>query len=481
MAGPPSSRLVRGLTVRLFGATALVAVVSVWWQLAGLFGAQGVAPIADTLRQVRAAPDVGFWDLPTAFWLSADDWALHGALAIAALASLALIAGLFPRAAAWVLWAAWLSVVAVGQPFLSFQWDVLLLEGAFFLGFYAGPDRWLHRATREPAPAAAFAMTWLAFKVTFASGLVKWFSGDPSWRDLSALTYHWWTQPLPTWTSVVLNELPRWLQQVLCGVTLLIELPLALLALGPRPARRVAGVAFVALQAGLFGAGNYSYYNVLTGVLALPLLDDGLLRRRAPPSPPSAPAPRTFGFWLGWAGAGLAVALGVSGMARRLGARTPLAPLEEALAPFDTINGYGAFAVMTKDRPEIVLEGSGDGAVWTRYDFPYKADAPEDAPRWVAPWQPRLDWQMWFASLSSCQANPWLLSLQRHLLLGTPAVRALFAGGPVGPQRFVRATVWDYRFAPLGAKGVWWVARDPRPYCPTLALTPEGELTRAEP
>ncbi len=471
----------RSLTVRLFGLTALIAVGSTWAQLPGLFGEHGLASVAQTLTRLRAAPDVSFFDVPTLFWLSSSDGALHLVLAIAALAAVGLMVGFAPRFSAWVLWAAWLSLVAVGQPFLSFQWDVLLLEGAFFLGFYAGGRLWLHRDDAEPSPPAVFAMAWLAFKVTFSSGLVKWFSGDESWRDLTALTYHWWTQPLPTWTSVVFAELPRWVQQALCAATLAVELPVALLALGPRPARRTAGIAFICLQLGLFAAGNYSYYNLLTAVLALPLLDDGLFRRGVAVAGSSEAVPeRLWGRRLGWGGVALVVALGCSAMAGRLGARSPLRPLEAVLAPFDTINGYGAFAVMTKTRPEIVLEASADGVSWTPYDFPYKPDAPDDAPRWVAPFQPRLDWQMWFASLSTCQQNPWLLKLQRHLLLGTPQVRALFRAGPEGPQRLLRARVSDARFAPLAQRGVWWTYSAPRPYCPTLTLTEDGQLARAD-
>lgn len=474
-------QLTRRLFFALFGLTALVAVGSFWWQLPGLVGRDGIAPAGEYVDALRRAKDVGFFDVPTLAWLSSGDWLLHLLCAVGVASSLALVVGLAPRVASFTLWASWLSLTQVCHPFLDFQWDLLLVETAFFAGFYA-PGGLRARWDDEPQPVATFLMAWLACKVTLESGVVKLASGDPSWRDLTALTYHWWTQPLPTWTSVLIAGLPMGVQKALCAMTFVLELPIPLLALGPRRARLVSAAGMMALQAGLYAAGNYSYYNVLTFVLAVPLLDDAALRRLAPSWTMVAhpvPLPR-----LGKVGRVVAlavVALGVGQFFRRSLAGTWAAPVLATVSRFETVNAYGAFAWMTKTRPEILLEGSDDGVTWRPYELPYKPGRVDRRPVFVAPWQPRLDWQMWFAALGECSENPWVLSLQQRLLQGSPEVLALFADNPFpsAPPKMLRTRVFEYRFAPWSEQGVWWTRTETGPYCPAVALGPDGRLIRA--
>jgi hypothetical protein len=472
------------LTRRLFflglGLTALVAVGSYWTQLPGLAGSRGIAPIADTMAQVRASPGLTFWDFPTVLWLSSSDAALHGLCAAALLSAALLVLGALPRWASLALWASWLSLVRVGQPFLSFQWDLLLVETAFFAAWYA-PGGWSLSGARDAGPAVRFVMAWLACKVTLGSGVVKLASGDPTWRDLTALTYHWWTQPLPTWTSVWLNQLPLVGQKLLCAAMFVLELAAPLFALGPRLMRLTGAAGLIALQLGLLAAGNYSYYNVLTLLLAVPLLDDAALGRLL--GRPALPVERRRSPWWQWALAALVVVLGLKAFLRS----AVTAPLVDAawarVEPFETINGYGAFAVMTKTRPEIILEGSRDGVTWLAYEFPYKPGRLDRRPEFVAPFQPRLDWQMWFAALADCSRSPWLFALQRHLLLGTPEVLRLFAEDPFAgaPPERLRTRVFEYRFALRDGSDVWWTRTETGPFCPPVRLGPDGRLVRAEP
>ncbi len=479
-------RLTRWLTLRLFGVTALLAVGSFWWQVMGLSGSRGIVPIAEQLEALRRA-GVGFFRAPTLLWLSASDGAIHAACALAFSAALAVTVGLAPRLSLGVLWVAWLSLCSVASPWLGFQWDVLLLEGAFTLAFFAPPG-WRPRLSTEPEPSPAFTFlaAWLACRMTLASGVVKLASGDPSWRDLTALTWHWWTQPLPTWTSIVAAAFPLWAQKLMCLSTLVLELPVPLLALGGRATRRWAALGLMTLQAGLFAGGNYSYYNLLAFVLAVPLLDDALLRQGWPkklgwPAMPELPPRRARPWEVAWVA--LIVLLGVGVFFRRAARETPLSPVLDAIGPFETINGYGAFAVMTKTRPEIILEGSADGVTWRPYEFPWKPGDVRRRPKWVAPLQPRLDWQMWFASLGDCSDSPWLLMLQRRLLQGgSQEVQALFEVDPFAsaPPRFLRTVVYEYRFASLAQPGAWWTRRFTGPFCPALTLSPTGELVKAD-
>jgi hypothetical protein len=416
--------------------------------------------------------------VPTLFWLGASDLALHLVLGLAVLASVCVAAGLAPRWALVTLFVTWLSVVEVGAPFLNFQWDLLLLESAVVLAFFApgGLRPFVKNEFPEPGGAARFAVAVLACKVTLGSGIVKLASGDESWRDLTALTWHWWTQPLPTWVSVIGNAWPRWVQQGLCAVMFVLELPVPLLAFGPRPARLVAAAGLITMQLGLIAAGNYSYYNVLTLVLAVPLLDDDALTRRAQPPV----APRRGPVW-GWALAGLFAFFSVTSFARRFTVEPPLEALRQRLEPFHLVNAYGAFAVMTKSRPEIIVEGSDDGVTWAPFEFRWKPGRVERRPDIVAPWQPRLDWQMWFAALGTCRQNPWFLSFQLALLQGKADVLALLEPGPFAhAPKYVRSTTWEYRFAPLSAAGVWWTRTETGPYCPPLALGSDGLLRRAD-
>jgi hypothetical protein len=440
------------LTFALFGLTALVAVAAFWAQLPGLVGAQGIAPATQTLEALARA-GVGWAQVPTLLWLWPSDGTLHLLCAGGVLASLCITLQRGTRAALLVLWACWLSLGAVSSPFLDFQWDVLLLEGALVLLPFAG---------RAPGAASRLLPGALAALVTFESAVVKLSSGDPAWRDLTALTFHWWTQPLPSWSSLVLWQLPLPLQRLGCGVTLAVELICPLLVFGPRRARLWGAAWLIGLQLALLGSGNFAFYNWLTLALAVPLLDDGVLGV-GPARELSSPR---------WA---WALTLGVIALAGAAFFHPRwLAPLR----PFRTLNGYGAFAVMTKQRVEIVFEGSDDGLDWVPYELPYKPGRVDRALAFVAPWQPRLDWQLWFAALGTCDQSPWALTTQQRLLEGSPAVRALFAEGPVAPPRYLRTVAYDYRFAPPHAHDVW-ARSSPRAWCPPVTLAPDGRLVRA--
>lgn len=442
-----------------FGLTVLFAVGAYGWQFSGLAGPDGIWPLGANYGPDDAPLLLRFFSAPVL-------------LALSFACGVALLVGFAPRVACLVLWACWSALVRVGYPFLSFQWDVLLAETAFFAALYA-PGGWRPKLeTERDAPwAFRFVMIVLAVKVTLESGVVKLASGDPTWRDLTALTYHWWSQPLPTWTSVYLAQLPLAVQRVLCGVTLALELVTPLLAFGPRRARLVAAVGMLALQAALFAAGNYAFYNLLTFVLAVPLLDDAALRRvwKWVPVLPESPPARA---WT-WSVPAVYALLSAAVFLRW----EWVAPLRR----FDTLNAYGAFAVMTKNRAEILIEGSDDGVDWKAYEFPWKPGDVTRQPQFVAPWQPRLDWQMWFASLGTCDRNPWLLMTQQKLLQGSPQVLALFAKNPFPdkPPRFMRTRSFEYRFAPLAEKGVWWSRTEVGEYCPSVMLDADGKLARA--
>ena len=478
----PTYRLSRWLYFRLFGFTAFIATLSWWQQMPGLVGSRGIVRLADHLTELSNA-GYSLSQLPSLFWLSSTDAMLHLVCGLSVFSAALVMLGLVERWALAVLWVTWLSLVVMCHPFLAFQWDVLLIEATFFSFFFAS-GQWRSRVSNAPEPnrVALFLMAWLSCKLTLASGIVKLASGDPSWRDLTALTFHWWTQPLPVWTSVFANELPVPVQQVLCALMFIAELLCPLLALGPRTLRRISGLASIGLQLGLMALGNYSFYNLLTLVLAIPLLDDALLLRFMPARFAGSLSNAEPPSWRLWQlpFAALAVLLGITTFVARFTPNESIHSINRWFDRFETINAYGAFAVMTKARPEIILEGSSDGVNWQTYEFNYKPGALKRRPEVIAPWQPRLDWQMWFAALGQCQQNPWLLLLQQRLLEDSAPVKALFATVPSERPAFMRTIMFDYRFAPLRERGVWWQRSNPRLYCPPLSLDASGQLRRAE-
>jgi hypothetical protein len=469
-------RRTRRLFFTLFGLTALIAVGSFWHQLAGLSGSDGIEPAAQYLTQLHADPTLGPLEAPTLLWLSSSDLALNALCALCVAAALALVFNRAHRPALVVLWACWLSLVTVCHPWLDFQWDLLLVEVAFVSFFFAPPGWFRPLEREEPTRAARSMLIWLSATLTLESGLVKLASGDAAWRDLSALTFHWWTQPLPTWSSVLLAQLPLFAQQVLCAAMFVLELLAPVLAFGPRRARLWSAFGSIALQLGLFASGNYSYYNLLALVLAVPLLDDAVF---------TSAAPATLIRWSRWPSwqAPLAVAFVLLSGFAFLHRLVPLpAALErtlEAVRPFGTFNAYGAFAVMTKQRTELLVEATKDGVTWAPYGFLAKPGPVDRRPGFVAPFQPRLDWQLWFAAFSTCQATPWVRAMERQLLRDSKSVEALFSSVPFeGRPLAVRTRAAAYRFAPFEQSGVWWTATELGPWCPPVTLGAHDSLVR---
>ncbi len=461
----------RWLYFRLFGLSATIATGAYWLQLPGLGLSTGLVPLAGNVEGLEG--QASFFDVPTLLWLDASDAMLQALGAACVVCSLLVLFDVAVPFALFGLFAAWVSLVNVGHPFLSFQWDIMLCEAALLSIPYA------LRPKFEPQLWQRLTVALVAVKVTFESGIVKLTAGDEAWwPNLTALTYHYWTQPLPSWTSVFLDRLPVGVHQAACLAMFVLELGVPVLAFGTRRARLVAALGMIALQLGLAVAGNYSYFNLLVAALCVPLLDDTFLRRTLPKR--VGFAPKHFAPF-GWAAFALLVALGALTFMEQFRLRYPT-PVQQAVdraQAFKLASSYGVFRVMTKTRPEIVIEGSDDGVTWKAYGFKWKPGRLDRRPGFVAPWQPRLDWQMWFAAMGHCEG--WVQLLLRRLLLGTPEVLALLDENPFPdrPPRYLRSTLWQYRFAPPGSSD-WWQRTLDGPYCPDVALAPDGRLTRAQ-
>jgi hypothetical protein len=383
-----------------------------------------------------------------------------------------LFAGVLQRISLVLLFALYLSLSSAGQDFLVFQWDSLLLE-AGFLAIFLGL-----------APIVIWLFRWLVFRLYFLSGTVKLLSGDLNWRNLTALDYHYHTQPLPTVFAWYAEKLPEWFQRTSTLALLLIEIGLPFLIFMPRRMRIFAAKWMIALQVLILLTGNYAYFNLLSIGVCLFLFDDRPLERWIPRrvrdrSWGAAVRPGRVRRSIAAALAAVILTLGAARMFQHFGGdlQEPLLFLVRATAPFELVSSYGLFAVMTTTRPEIIVEGSEDGDHWLAYEFRYKPGDLQRAPRWAAPHQPRLDWQMWFAALGNYREreNLWFVEFASRLLEGSPPVLALLEKNPFPnrPPRFVRAMAYNYTFTDWETHrrtGAWWKREPLGVYLPAIGI-----------
>ena len=531
--GAPNQLLARWLFLRLLGLIYLSAFFSLVFQIRGLIGPAGILPAADYLQTISHSlgPLARLWYAPTLLWISAANPALTALCWIGMAASTLVVLNLWPRASLLLCFLCFLSVVAAAQDFSGYQSDGMLLEAGFLSLFLAPRGLLPGLGARSLAPrAATFLLLWEWFRIYFQSGLVKLLSGDPTWRNLTAMYEYYQNGPLPTWVGWYLQQLPHWFHIATAGATLFMELVLVFMAFLPRPWHMACFAIVTAWQAGVILTANYAFLNYLVLILAILLLDDILLARLihqrwrpalAPParhpeqseepvlslsnqpaplpmtstpepvSPPHQPAWRIHLHALTLALTAVALTLIAYGTAVPLvqmlwrEAPLPTKPLV-LLEPFRIANQYGLFAVMTPHRYEIEFQGSDDGQTWTAYTFRYKPQNPAERPRIYAPYQPRFDWNLWFASLGSWTDYPIVPRTEELLLNNDTDVLGLFASNPfpTAPPRFVRAVLWQYWFstpAEKNLKSIWWTRQLLGTYAPTLTRTLNGHFAITDP
>jgi lipase maturation factor 1 len=449
---PLETAKVEWLFLRLLAAVYFAAFASLAMQITGLIGGRGILPASGYLAAVSKVLGAGaYWKAPTIFWLAHSDRFLEtvcwtGA-AISMLLFSALLVGHLERIALVCLYVLYLSLCTAGQDFLSFQWDALLLETGF-LAIFLGNSK-----------IVVLLFRWLLFRLMFLSGAVKLTSHDPVWRDWTALAFHYMTQPLG-------------LQRFSTAATMFIELVIPFLFFAPRRWRFFGAGLALFLQALIFLTGNYTFFNLLTMSLCLFLFDDHALQKlRLASRKVRTNRPAVI------AAVAVVLFLSVSELHEMFFESSP--EPENALVrfaqPFQIANTYGLFASMTTSRPEITVQGSNDGETWLDYGFRYKPGDLRQPPRWVAPYQPRLDWQMWFAALSDYRSSPWFINFMVRLLQESPAVVGLLGANPFpdAPPKYVRAELFDYSFTDFAtrrATGQWWVRKPRGLYFPRISL-----------
>ncbi len=475
-----SHRRVRRLFLQALGGIYLIAFSSLGRQVRGLYGSRGILPMRELFESPRLAA-MGrerYRRVPSLFWLSSSDAALVWGCRTGQVLAAMVMVGLAPQAALFGLWALYLSYVSAGRDFLSFQWDTLLLEMGLLAALTAPSGLRPGLGRYEPTWVEVLLWRMLVFRLYFGSGVSKLQSGDETWRELSACAYYYETAPLPTRGGWAAHHLPPRLHELSTWLVLVVETAGPFLTFAPRRLRHLAFWLFSGLQGLIIATGNYGFFNVQSAALGLWLLEDsGLPGCRARESSPAEPLP----LWRHLLGGAVAVPVLALGVAEQLARfelpRRPVRALDwlqHQVRTLRVVNPYGLFSVMTVRRPEISLEGSEDGETWRPYTFRYKVGDPERPPRQVAPHQPRVDWQMWFAALSSPPG--WLLAMVVRLLEGAPDVLSLLGDNPFPerPPRYVRAVLYDYKMADRATRqstGAWWARERLGLYLPPVSVT----------
>ena len=474
----PTWFLTRRVFLFLLGLVYILAFGSLWIQIEGLVGEAGILPAELYLKGAETHWGAQrFWRVPTLFWLNAGNEFLYTVCLLGAGASLMVMVNFFTGWALLMAWIFYLSIFNVAQPFLGFQWDTLLLETGFLSLFLVSWRGNINEPESSPSWFIIFLLRLLLFRVVFSSGVVKLLSQDPTWADLTALYYHYETQPLPTWVGWYTHQLPQGFQEFSVVCVFVIQLGVVFLIFGPRRIRYIGCAALVFFDVLIILPGNYGFFNLLTIALCLLLLDDSVFSR-----------------WLSTKGEKSKVSvfviqkksllkvglLGVCIMLYAVPLLTTNHPsiyvyISKAIRPFHIFNSYGLFAVMTTSRPEIIILGSDDRENWFPYEFKWKPGNVEKKPKFVAPHQPRLDWQMWFAALSNYERNPWLIQFMTRLLQGSPVDIALLENNPFPdtPPRYLQAVIYEYQFTNSEIRNrdnSWWTRKLLRPYTPILRL-----------
>jgi hypothetical protein len=498
----------RWIFLRGLGLIYFSAFYSLAFQIKGLIGPEGILPAGEYLHAVAKLGVARFWYAPTLLWFTSSSRMLIAICWIGMFAAVLLVINLWPRAMLALCFVCFLSFVCAAQDFSGYQSDGMLLEAGLISLFFApgGLRSGLGRDS-PPSRASLFLLQWEWFRIYFESGVVKLASGEPQWRNFTAMDEYYQNGPLPAWIGWYVQHLPHSFHAFATGATLVLELGLVWMLFLPRRFRIACFFVVTLWQLPVILTANYTFLNYLVLLLGVLLLDDRFLERWAPqrllryisaPSPygelPGASASageahrtglrhlRTVGLvissvvltWIFYATT-----------AEMVWILFPESPLPRspvlALDPFRIANRYGLFAVMTRGRYEIEFQGSNDGQNWVAYPFRYKPQDPAKAPGIYAPYQPRFEWNLWFASLGGWRDNMFVVSAEERLLANSRDVLQLFAGNPFSqaPPKLVRAVVWEYWFTSLEEKratGMWWRRKLLGLYAPSVTLQPNGQL-----
>ena len=471
LAGPrPTYWLTRFVILRLLGVIYAVAFLVAINQIVPLIGSDGLTPAGIYLKRVSAAlgsDGAGFVRLPSVFWLGHSDTALLTVAWIGFVLSLVVVAGYANALLLTVLWFLYMSIVHAGQEWYGYGWEIQLTETGF-LAIFLCPLLDMRPFPRYAPPMPIIVLfRWLICRIMLGAGLIK-MRGDEIWRNGTALYYHFETQPIPGPLSRWFHFLPRTVLKTGVWFNWLGEVAAPLFVFWPRIARHIAGVVIVLFQINIILSGNLSFLNWLTIVPALACFDDGFWARLLPDrlvhkaevaaANAEASKPMLTAAWI------VTVVIAILSIQPVFNMLSPGQIMNTSFDPLDLVNTYGAFGTVGQERLNVVFEGTMDAdssekANWQPYIYKGLPVLPDKRPPQIAPYQLRLDWQMWFAAMSSPEEYPWTLNLVWKLLHNDPGATSLFAGNPFPgkPPLYVRAILYRYKFVkPANNERLWW-------------------------
>jgi hypothetical protein len=522
----------RWIFLRALGGIYFSAFFSLVFQIRGLIAPDGILPADEYLKAVAHSFGYsrGLWFAPTLLWLASGPHMLTALCWAGMVAALLLTLNVWPRGMLVICFVCFLSFVSAAQDFSGYQSDGMLLEAGFIALFFAPTGVRPGFGSAAPSRASLFLLQWEWFRIYFESGVAKIAGGDPEWRHFTAMDEYYQNGPLPTWIGWYVQHLPHWFHTSTAFATLALELGLVWMLFLPRRWRILCFLIVTPWELGVILTANYTFLNYLVLALGFLLLDDRFLLRFLPQAwktslvpatrantmaeskdsqasdsgdtPESSPYPQRLredsaqtprGFrrlgkilelclsiiFLGWIFYATTAQL-----LWMFSLTVPDAPVE-ALDPFRVANRYGLFGIMTRGRYEIEFQGSDDGKNWLPYSFRYKPQNLGTPPGIYAPYQPRFDWNLWFASLGSWRDYSIVPRTEVQLLSNDRDVLNLFAKNPFpnGPPRQVRAVMWQYWFTTVSEKrthGLWWRRQFMGLYAPTVEREPDGSIHGVE-
>ena len=481
-AYPKTYWLTRYLILRLLGIIYAIAFLVAINQIVPLIGSNGLIPISISIQQISNAigPTVSFIRLPSVFWFNHSDAALLVVSWIGFLIACAAAAGYTNAILLAVLWFLYMSIVHLGQDWYGYGWEIQLLETGFLAIFLCPLINMRPFPKQAPPTPIIILFRWLIFRLMLGAGLIK-IRGDEIWRNGTALYYHFETQPIPGPLSRWFHFLPHSVLKAGVWFNWLAELAAPLFVFWPRIARYIAGIIIILFQFNLIFSGNLSFLNWLTIIPALACFNDGFLSkllprylvRKAEAATANAEPSRQMQT-AAWIVAAIVVLLSIAPAANMLSSQQIM---NTSFDPFDLVNTYGAFGTVGQERMNVVFEGTADNdstdkANWRPYIYKGLPVALNKRPPQIAPYQLRLDWQMWFASMSTPDEYPWTLNLMWKLLHNDAGAVSLFAGNPFPdkPPRYIRAVLYHYKFVKPNSKGLWWNREKISDWLPPLSV-----------
>lgn len=451
---------------RLLGLVYFCALFPLLFQIKGLIGENGILPLPDHLEGVNARfKKRKYFFIPTLFWINSSDQAILAAIWTGITCSALLMLGIYPPLMLFILYFIHLSIVHAGQEFLSYGWEGFLLEitiQTFFLSLTTVPNLFVW-----------ISLNFLLFRFHIQAGVIKLQSRDPNWRNLTALTYHYQTQPIPNRIAWYAHKLPLPFQKFSNLLMFIIELVIPFGIFGTEDMRAFVFVALFGLQFMIGLTGNFSYLNLMTAALCTILLSNQFLSPFIP-TPVSKETPFTLDIFLSICGLVL-IGLQLIRLWDQFFPNKMSRKILYFLHPFHLANRYAIFGMMTTVRYEVIIEGSDDRQHWKEYLFKYKPSEVTRRPRQISPFQPRLDWQVWFLPFHDFHDEVWFKKFLVHLLKGTPSVIELLRENPFPehPPKYIRVQLYKYEFSTAREKkesGSWWRREFVGAYSPTLAL-----------